>query len=196
MSLRFCIGGLLFRAIGPGDIGRERDHQDRARHPPDGPERHGDRAEHGGAGQRQRIAPEGRRGDGERQDDRGNAENEQDIGDVRAQHIAERDPRRAGQRGLDAGSEFRHRSAEADDGQPGEQRGYPQRTGQADRAAHQQLAADCQQHQSAEDKRQRHGAISSASRMQASSVVAPVASAARALRICIRLSEMTMRLKS
>ena len=89
-----------------------------------------------------RIAKCGALSHHERSQNGGSTQYQESIGDVGADDIAPGDRRRSGQRRLDAGNEFGHRGAEADNYQPDDERCYPGAFGEADRSPDEKLAAN------------------------------------------------------
>ncbi len=73
-------------------------------------------------------------------DHRRHAEHHQDIGDVAAHHVADRDVRHAREGRVDADEQFRRRGAECDHGEPDNQHWNAQLQAQRHSAPHQEIS--------------------------------------------------------
>ncbi len=98
------------------------------------------------------IADESLATDSNGSEQRRHAQDQQDVRDIGANNIADGDARRASQRSLNARHEFRRRRPKADQCQPDEQGRHTKKRCRPCSAAHQQLAADDEQHKSARKK--------------------------------------------
>jgi hypothetical protein len=143
--------------IGEDDVGDQQGDQGAAGRAPELPGQH---HRHGGErrrGHHSTVAQErSPRGD-QRPHDGGQPQDQQDVRDVAADHVADRDPGRPDQRGLHASHQLRGRRAEAHQGKPDQQRRDAETPGQRDRAAHQRLAAGDQKQQTDQEFEEQHG---------------------------------------
>ncbi len=140
-------GGVALRQIGIAEIGAERHHHDKAGKTPD-------HAVLGEADQRetcdengQRVAHDFRARAGQRRDHGGHPENKQNVRDVGADDIAERDVGSALQGRRRRDHQFRRGGTEADDHHADEQGREVQPFGDGDASAHQPFSAEQQQGQ-------------------------------------------------
>ena len=102
------------------------------------------------------FLPDQLRVDDERCDHRGGTENEEDVEDVAADHVADRDVDVAAVGCSDGNRHFRGAGTERDDGEPDHQRRDAERKREPARAAHQCVGAGHEQHESDADPEQLH----------------------------------------
>ena len=144
-----AVGGGLAPAAEPEIAAEQRQH-DRAVDPAERTGHGKTREQRGRDQHRAGIATHHARAGRNRMDHRGRAQDQQNVGDVRADHVADADVGQAVQAGGHRDHQLRHRGRCGDHGQADQQRRKPEDARQPDRPAQQQLAAAEQEQEAAE----------------------------------------------